>query len=429
VFFSEIAHYKVSTGAPTAGWPAYLLADDYVELTGVPNSSIAGYTMEEWTGTTMQHSVTFPTGTIFSPNGTMVLATGQLGSSVPSPSNFYYHTGNTVTHSSTGDNRGYLIKNPSGIIVDATVYGTYSFPAISGVTSTIWSGNTPIISSSGNRLNAPDNNTSTSWVNSGVTPQDPNVLNSGVPLPNPGSMAGFSWYYLGSPIDTNAKILVGPYTVPGVYQYLALYTNTCGTFSDTVTVTATSTVPVTLTNFEGEKVNENILLTWKTASEKNNNYFEVLVSNNGNDFEKIGQVKGAGNSNKAISYQFIHEDGFVTYPNRGSLYYRLAQHDFDGKINLTKTIKVDNNKQNEENTYFKVIPNPNSGQFTLVSNQPGLVSTGMKIINGMGKIVWQLDEPFTAKSIDMNLPLPNGIYFLQATINNEIVSTKIVVTK
>ncbi|MDZ4667553.1 MAG: right-handed parallel beta-helix repeat-containing protein [bacterium] len=427
VFFSEIAHYKVATGAPLVGWPAYLLADDYVELTGIPNSSIAGFTMEEWTGTTLQYSVTFPTGVVFSPNGTMVLATGQLGASASSPANFYYHTGNTVIHNSTGDNRGYLIKNTSGVIVDATVYGTYSFPAASGVTASIWSGNTPAISSSGNRLNAPDNNTSTCWVNSGVTPQNPNVLNSGVSLPTPGSMAGFNWSYLGAPIDTNAQIRVGPYTVPGIYWYVATYTTTCGTFRDTVTVTATSTVPVTLVSFNGQKENEDVLLSWKTASEVNNDFFEVLVSADGNAFEPIGIVKGSGNSSKENAYGFMHESGFISYPNNGVLYYKLAQHDFDGKINFTNTIRVDNTYENEE--YFNVLPNPNAGKFTLVSNRLLDDSKGLKLVNGVGEVVWQMNEPITSETIQIELNLPTGIYFLQAKVDNKVVHTKILIAK
>ncbi|MBU3663948.1 MAG: hypothetical protein FGM41_12240, partial [Bacteroidetes bacterium] len=54
-FFSEICHWRLATGAaPLGGWPAYLIADDYVEITGLPNSSLAGFVLEEWTGTTLQ---------------------------------------------------------------------------------------------------------------------------------------------------------------------------------------------------------------------------------------------------------------------------------------------------------------------------------------------------------------------------------------
>lgn len=427
VFFSEISHFKIATGAPLVGWPAYLLADDYVELTGIPNSSIAGFTMEEWTGTTLQHSVTFPAGIVFSPNGTMVLATGQLGASAPSPVNFYYHTGNTVTHSSTGDNRGYLIKNTSGVIVDATVYGTYAFPAVSGVTASIWSGSTPAISSSGNRLNAPDNNTSTCWVNSGVTPQNPNVINSGISLPTPGSMAGFNWSYLGTPIDTNAKIRVGPYTVPGIYRYIATYITACGTFRDTVSVTATSTVPVTLISFTGQKENEDVLLSWKTASEVNNDFFEVMVSADGNTFEPLGIVKGSGNSSKENTYGFMHENGFINYSNNEVLYYKLAQHDFDGKVNFTNTIRVDNTYENEE--YFRVLPNPNAGKFTLVSNRLIDHSKGLKLVNGVGEVVWQMNEAITTETIQFELSLPTGIYFLQAEVDDKTIHTKIIIVK
>jgi hypothetical protein len=426
VFFSEIAHYKVATGAPVGGWPSYLVADDYVELTGVPNSSIAGYTMEEWDGTTLQHTVTFPAGVVFSPNGTMVLATGQLGSSVPSPANFYYHTGNTVTHSSTGDNRGYLIKNPSGVIIDATVYGAYTFPAASGVTAAMWTGNTPAVSSSGNRLNAPDNNTPSCWVNSGVTPQNPNVLNSGLTVPVPGSMAGFNWTYLGNPIDTNAKTRVGPYFNAGVYLYIATYTNVCGTFRDTVTVTATSTVPVTFLSFEGEKQNDDVMLVWKTASEKNNNFFNLEVSSDGKSFTSIGKVRGAGNSNQVKTYNFKHEQAFLTHANGGgSLYYRLAQHDFDGTVNFTSIIHV--RQDLKSSNYVQVFPNPNTGIFSMVSDPSIKLQGGLKLYNRMGELVWQMNESAVTDKIDMNLDLADGMYILQTMVNDTKVYVKILV--
>ncbi|MFN3446494.1 MAG: right-handed parallel beta-helix repeat-containing protein, partial [Bacteroidia bacterium] len=142
VFFTEVCHWKLATGAAplVGGWPAYLIADDYVEISGVPNTDLAGYILEEWTGNALQHTFTFPTGSLFSPSGTMIVATGQLGASVPSPSNFYYHSGNTVTHSSTGDLRGYVIKSPGGAtVIDAVTYGAYTFPTISNVTSLDWS--------------------------------------------------------------------------------------------------------------------------------------------------------------------------------------------------------------------------------------------------------------------------------------------------
>ncbi|MCB0481573.1 MAG: T9SS type A sorting domain-containing protein [Flavobacteriales bacterium] len=235
VYISEIAHYKVATGAPTAGWPTYLLADDYIELTGVPNSDLDGYKYEEWNASGIQYSTTFPSGITFGSNGTMILATGQLGSSVAVPASKYYHIGNTATHGSTVA-MGYIIKDPSNNIIDAVMYGAIAFPVASGVTSAHWSGTTTISSSSGIRLSGPDNNTGSTWINSSVSPQDPNNLNSGTSVPVPGSLTGFSWSFLGTTIDTNVRTQVGPYSFSGIREYVARYNNSCGVYTDTAYV-------------------------------------------------------------------------------------------------------------------------------------------------------------------------------------------------
>lgn len=239
-FITEVCHFKTTNGAPTGGWPSYLLADDYIEITGVPNSDLGGITLEQWT-TTLQSSYTFPAGTKLSPNGTAVIAVGQLGSSTESPSDFFYiGTGSyTGTFGST-TTAGRILKNSSGVIIDAVVYGTYTFPAAAGVTTSDWSGSTPSVSSSGNRLMGAYTKDATNWVNSGTAGgsplQDPNTLNSGVTLPQPPNVSGITWTKNGNVIDTTTSIQVGPFSNHGTHTYIASFTNTCGTFYDTVTV-------------------------------------------------------------------------------------------------------------------------------------------------------------------------------------------------
>ena len=235
IFITEVCHWRLATGGtPVGGWPSYLLADDYVELTGVPNSDISGYVFETYG--TQTGPFVLPPGTVFGPNGTLILATGQLGSSVPSPSNFYYHTGGTVTFSSTTA-AGYVIRDPQGNVVDAVAYGSFTFPANSGVTSSDWTGSTPAVSSAGNRLEGPDLNNATGWVNSASILQTPNIVNPNVSVPSSQGVSGFTWTLNGVVVDTLPTITVGPWTQDGVYHYIANFVTPCGTFTDTVTIT------------------------------------------------------------------------------------------------------------------------------------------------------------------------------------------------
>lgn len=239
-FFTEVCHFKTTTGTPAGGFPSYLLADDYIEITGVPSSDLAGYTFEQWTGSSMVSSYTFPVGTVIGPNGTAVFGVGQMGSSVPSPANFYYHANGTYTGSfSSGTAAGRILKDANGNIVDAMGYNGYSFPAGANVTAADWSNSAAGGSgTSGQRLTGPDNNTGSNWVvSSASNTQDPNTVNANVPVPNPQGITGFTWSHNGSVIDTNVTIHVGPWANPGVYTYIATFTNSpCGTLTDTVTI-------------------------------------------------------------------------------------------------------------------------------------------------------------------------------------------------
>jgi hypothetical protein len=426
-FFSEICHWRLATGAaPLGGWPAYMLADDYVEITGLPNSSLAGFVMEEWIGTALQHTVTFPSGTVFSPGGTMIIATGQLNASVPSPANFYYHSGHTVIHNST-DVRGYILKNSFGTIVDATVTGAYTFPATSGVTASDWTGSTPAVSSAGNKLIGPDNNTGSNWVTAaGAFLQNPNAINPGVPAPMPGSMAGFNWYYLNTPIDTNASIKVGPYTTPGLYRYVAEYNTACGIFRDTVTITASSTVPVSINYFNAAKAENDVVLNWQTASEINNAYFEVERSADNSRFEPIGRVKGKGNSVRINNYSFKDEEAILHFSNLNQLYYRLKQVDKDGTYEYSQTAVI--NLSTSNNLQAVLFPNPNNGSFTIhLDGVEEGNNIELSIVDMMGNLMYA--STYNNNHIAIDAPFAPGVYTALIKVGDIQKSVRISVTE
>lgn len=84
-------------------------------------------------------------------------------------------------------------------------------------------------------------------------------------------------------------------------------------------------LPSTTVNFKAFFEHNKIQLHWQTQSEQNNDYFTISHSSDGMNFEPIGTVKGAGNSNELVNYQFTHER-----PSRGINYYKLTSTDYDG---------------------------------------------------------------------------------------------------
>ena len=109
------------------------------------------------------------------------------------------------------------------------------------------------------------------------------------------------------------------------YKIRAVATDNGGLSTSTGDVIANVALPVTLLNFDVEKENEAVLVTWATAKEINNDYFVIERSSDGNQFEAIGSVKGNGNSNSLLNYTLTDAQ-----PLQGKSYYRLAQYDFDG---------------------------------------------------------------------------------------------------
>lgn len=86
-----------------------------------------------------------------------------------------------------------------------------------------------------------------------------------------------------------------------------------------------STLPITLVSLKSKREANTIQLTWRTSSEKNSNYFEILKSSDGKKFSSIGVVKAAGNSSQELTYYFKD-----LTPTKGNNYYQLNMVDLDG---------------------------------------------------------------------------------------------------
>ncbi|HEX8356108.1 MAG TPA: FG-GAP-like repeat-containing protein, partial [Segetibacter sp.] len=95
----------------------------------------------------------------------------------------------------------------------------------------------------------------------------------------------------------------------------------------TFTITEQGTLPVVLSAFLVKTEGKKAKIEWNTATEQNNDYFEIERSANGTDFYKLAAVKGSGNANNANSYSVYDNN-----PSKGKNYYRLIQYNKDGRI-------------------------------------------------------------------------------------------------
>ena len=140
---------------------------------------------------------------------------------------------------------------------------------------------------------------------------------------------------------------------PVSYKYSEMAFNSDCSTGDVV-------LPVTFTRFSGTCFEKGTLLTWQTATEQNNEKFIVERSNDGESFETIGIVAGAGNSSHLLNYSFTDSD-----PAPGISYYRLTQQDFNGETSSSAVIAVDRNCISADEAEITLYPNPADEYFDL----------------------------------------------------------------
>lgn len=94
-------------------------------------------------------------------------------------------------------------------------------------------------------------------------------------------------------------------------------------------------VPVQFTDLYGTQQNKEVKLEWETAIEVGNEKFVIERAYADSGFQPIGEIKGAGNSIRNLSYSFMDLN-----PKSGINAYRLKQVDFNGTIDYSETLRV-----------------------------------------------------------------------------------------
>ncbi|MEN7548188.1 T9SS type A sorting domain-containing protein [Rapidithrix thailandica] len=176
-------------------------------------------------------------------------------------------------------------------------------------------------------------------------------------------------------------------------------------------------LPITLLSFHVQQAQGKVVIDWTTASEINNEYFEVQRSQDGKTFTSIGQVQGSGTTDHLQAYQYTDHG-----PQIGWLYYRLKQTDFDGKSEYFHTAAV-NYVAGEKR--LEVYPNPVSGyQVQLKIGYLEKASTLVQVVDFQGNVVFsQTYENRSQSYFDQQIQLPQhlakGIYVVRLTNGTE----------
>lgn len=198
-----------------------------------------------------------------------------------------------------------------------------------------------------------------------------------------------------------------------------------GTKIITIGATAATTLPVELTAFDAEKLNETVDLTWETASEINNDYFEIQKSTDGENWHVIGTAEGAGNSVEISEYTFTDYDGCQSI-----CYYRLKQVDFDGTYDFSDIKVVGTPSDNLTNLSIYPVPVGELATVQFQAVQSGLYDVEVISLTSSSIFNTKLVCVEGSNSFDLNTSgYSPGMYYLIVRDNQGKVVNKINFTK
>lgn len=189
------------------------------------------------------------------------------------------------------------------------------------------------------------------------------------------------------------------------------------TFGNTI-----SNLPIELGHFSADLDQDIVNVEWSTLSQRDNDYFTIERSSDGNNFESIGEVKGTGNSNEVLSYDFIDNE-----PVQGLSYYRLRQTDFNGETETFNAVAVKYIVEIEKVTIEKAWPNPFKNDFKVQYTMGTDAEITISLANSNGMQVFSDDvQSYTGENeykFVSSSDLVPGVYFLNIIHDGEVQAT------
>lgn len=175
-------------------------------------------------------------------------------------------------------------------------------------------------------------------------------------------------------------------------------------------LTTAAVLPIRISDFTVKPDGKSVKVEWTTASEQNNDRFEIERSSDGRAWKVIATVKGSGTTSQARHYQ-----AYDNLPLKGMNYYRIKQYDLNGKsfISDVRSIRM----LIENNGLLSVYPNPARSVINFSLRDFSGSNVVATLTNNSGKIIHQETiRNFQANAkYTLNIkqqPAP-GIYILQ----------------
>ncbi len=167
----------------------------------------------------------------------------------------------------------------------------------------------------------------------------------------------------------------------------------------------TAPLPVELSNFQVKKDRKHSVISWKTESEDNNRGFEIQKSEDGEIWEELAWIDGAGTSNTTQSYSYTDYN-----PTDGTNYYRLRQIDNDDSETFSP-IRVVTFDFSLDATI--IYPNPIWDELTVEMPKENMGKVTFEIRDVTGKLVMIKHEDLEDEIYKINTDsLNRGLHYL-----------------
>ncbi len=163
-------------------------------------------------------------------------------------------------------------------------------------------------------------------------------------------------------------------------------------------------LPIELLSFEGAADGSLVRLHWATASEKDNDRFEIERSSEGVTFELLGVMDAAGTTVQRTDYHFTD-----VAPVLGLNYYRLKQVDTDGHFERSDVVAV---QYVQASGALLVFPNPGSDAVSVILPEGTARGSQVVIEDALGRTLRTFQVDVEHPVLVPTDALPTGAYVL-----------------
>lgn len=181
-------------------------------------------------------------------------------------------------------------------------------------------------------------------------------------------------------------------------------------------------VPVELMDFNAKVSNNDVMLTWTTATEENSSHFEIEKSTNGTNWTNISEVESHHNSSTVQNYSY-EDINIETSSN--IVYYRLKMVDLDDTYEYSDVVSITLNEKKTNAFQMNIFPNPTTDYIIVEATLSTNLTHYIRINNVQGQTV--LSKTIEDSKIQLDISsLPKGYYYVNISNENSSETRQII---